>query len=660
MKSQFLKILAQVVIFVQILSPVFAVLPQVQATTTEKKDVAKVSALIASQPTKEKIVIFERPQSKEELKALEEKFGVSFTKKSSKSNRAVVTSDDNAKLEHFLNEPIIKENFNVQTYKISAQTVSWGNHYVSATAAQKNTPPIVGNKMVIAIIDTGVQLDHPDLVGAIQAGGYDFVNDDADPIDDHGHGTHIAGIIAARNNTIGTLGVAYGAKILPLKACDDEGNCDSLSIADAVDEAVAQNVDVINMSLGGAPNELVQSAINRATSAGIIVAAAAGNTGASSCLYPGGYSNVVCVGAIDSNEAHPSYSNYGTGLDVVAPGSNITSLGLAGGTATMSGTSMATAYYSGVIAVVRAIQEDICTANPAASMCSDIRGYTQFLVNNILIRDIGDYGFDQYFGTGAVDLGRLFLKTTVTYLNLPANINQNVAYLQQIDVRNNNNFSIALSSCKVRGDNPYINQTRLFWTTGVVVAPSLARRVTGTTLFESQYSLATPYTIAAGATTRFNYAVTANSDNRNGDKIDYLFTCIYDDLSTPAVETYALNPTVASVTVAQPDPVDAVYYRFSTLQEGQTVSSSSLYNNWDTLTLYNFDASKMSVVGIYVLDKSTNGLSAAVTSRQSATTYRTKTSYMLPAGRNYSYVVTLDNTQTGKRVYKFFNFSTAN
>ena len=210
------------------------------------------------------------------------------------------------------------------------------------------------NSVTIAIIDTGIDLTHPDLAGKIVA-GYDFVNSDFDPQDDNGHGTHVSGIAAAiTNNSLGVAGISWGAKLMPLKALNAFGNGTFDDVAAAIVWAADHGAQVVNLSLGGTnPSTILQSAVEYANAKGCVVIAAAGNTG-SSVLYPARYPSVIAVGATDNNNLHPAFSNTGPELSVSAPGVQIYStLPLVlGGYGYKSGTSMSTPYTSGLVAIL--------------------------------------------------------------------------------------------------------------------------------------------------------------------------------------------------------------------------------------------------------------------------------------------------------------------
>ncbi|MFH0775451.1 MAG: S8 family serine peptidase [bacterium] len=207
----------------------------------------------------------------------------------------------------------------------------------------------------IAIIDTGVDIDHPDLVEKIISGGYDFANDDSNPDDDQGHGTHVAGIAAAStNNWIGVAGVAWGCKILAIKVLDSGGYGTDDNCALGIRYAADNGARVINMSWGGKtpPAFTLEDACNYAYNKGCLLVAAAGNNTPSTPIpficYPAAYENVLAVAATDFNDNRASFSNYGDWVDVAAPGQDIYSTTRNNSYGSMDGTSMATPFVSGL------------------------------------------------------------------------------------------------------------------------------------------------------------------------------------------------------------------------------------------------------------------------------------------------------------------------
>ena len=217
---------------------------------------------------------------------------------------------------------------------------------------------VTGDGTTIAVIDTGVDLDHPEFSGRI-VGGYDFVDGDSIADDGNGHGTHVAGTIAAANDGNGITGVAYDADIMPLRVLNNDGYGWTSDIISAVRWAADNGADVINLSLGGEGYSLAMAdAISYASSRGSVVVMAAGNFGGSSPDYPAAHAinHGIAVGAVDRNRSLAGFSNRAgaTELDyVTAPGVNVYSAVPGGGYASFNGTSMAAPHVAGVAGLLK-------------------------------------------------------------------------------------------------------------------------------------------------------------------------------------------------------------------------------------------------------------------------------------------------------------------
>ena len=210
-----------------------------------------------------------------------------------------------------------------------------------------------GEGVTIAVLDTGCDLDHPDLKGNLLE-GRNFVNPNKPPEDGNGHGTHIAGTLVAENNDIGVVGVCPKAKVIPIKVLDDKGNGNLLNVADGVRWAADNGCDIISMSLG-APVKVqqVRKAIQYAAEKGIPTFVAAGNAGnTKEVFYPANYPEAIAIGAVDENFRRANFSNTGENLDFMAPGVDIFSTVPDNWYATLSGTSMACPFAVGVAALV--------------------------------------------------------------------------------------------------------------------------------------------------------------------------------------------------------------------------------------------------------------------------------------------------------------------
>jgi len=251
-----------------------------------------------------------------------------------------------------------------------------------------------GSNLTVAIVDTGVDLDHPEFTGRILP-GRDFVNDDFVADDDNGHGTMVAGITAAgTDNSIGVAGTAWTARVLPVKVLNEAGGGTDADVVDGITWAVGQGAKVINLSLGGyGSTSVLRDAVSYALSRDVVVVAAAGNDSTNEPFYPASYPGVISVTATDHNGGFTSFSNYGRWTSVAAPGTDIVSTapvpGPVEGYRRGSGTSFSAPIVTGVAVLLR-------SANPT---------WTQTQVGDQLrrtARDLGPLGFDDRYGYGWV------------------------------------------------------------------------------------------------------------------------------------------------------------------------------------------------------------------------------------------------------------------
>lgn len=211
-----------------------------------------------------------------------------------------------------------------------------------------------GEGVKVAVLDTGVDLDHPDLAQNLLP-GYNFIEPKKQPWDDNQHGTHVAGIIAAANNQIGMVGVAPEAKIIPVKVLNRSGNGNLVDVAKGIRWAVDEGkADLICMSLGSPnPVQEVRKAVQYAISKKVVCFVAAGNAGVTKeVYYPANYPETIAIGSIDENFSRSGFSNTGTNLDFMAPGGRIFSTVPDNWYAVLSGTSMAAPFATGVAALV--------------------------------------------------------------------------------------------------------------------------------------------------------------------------------------------------------------------------------------------------------------------------------------------------------------------
>jgi thermitase len=272
---------------------------------------------------------------------------------------------------------------------------------IKATAAWEETKG--SSDVLIAIVDTGVDLLHPDLKNKIYSGGRDFINDDFDATDDYGHGTIVASIATAEtNNREGIAGVAWNSKILPVKVMDENGEGYYSELIDGIMWAVDNGASVINLSLGGdEASDPLCNALKHAYDNGVIVVAAVGND-AASVLYPAAYdAYCLAVAATDYEDKRTEWSNFGTQVDVAAPGDRVVgavptwywgpdSFPYAFGT----GTSVSTPQVSGLAALIKGLKPWL-----TVGQIMDVIRYSADDVNSS-----EHPGQDDYIGFGRINM----------------------------------------------------------------------------------------------------------------------------------------------------------------------------------------------------------------------------------------------------------------
>ena len=293
----------------------------------------------------------------------------------------------------------------------------WHMPLINMPAAWDQSTGIPG--VVVAVIDCGVAYETygaytqaPDLAGTAFVPGYDYVNNDSHPNDDCAHGTHVTGTIAqTTNNNLGVTGIAFNCSIMPIKVLDASGNGTYTAIVNGITYAADHGAEVINMSLGGASGSTaLQNAVIYAYNAGVTIVCAAGNAGSSAAQYPASYTQCISVSAIRYDRTYPSYSSYGSTIDICAPGGDVTvdqnGDGYVDGVLQQThdgvnygtfgyyfyeGTSMACPHVAGVAALL--------ISKAGGSMTPDaVRAALQNTAT-----DLGPAGWDQHYGYGMVN-----------------------------------------------------------------------------------------------------------------------------------------------------------------------------------------------------------------------------------------------------------------
>ncbi len=280
----------------------------------------------------------------------------------------------------------------ISVFYLTSDDLYYGYQYaleaIDAPAAWETSAvstPLVG------IIDTGIDWRQADLINRTRTDlGWNFVDDTIDTMDDHGHGTHVAGTVASEvDNLYSVAGVCPDAQVVPYKVCNADGNCTEDDLAEAIVAAADAGVGIVNMSLGGPFSQVVQDAMAYAFERNVLMIAAAGNDGQEGSSFPASSSYTLSVGATDEQDQLAGFSNWGD-LDLTAPGVDIVNLALEGESCNNSGTSMAAPHAAGVAALVASRKSDVSPTE---------------VIDRLLLggQDLGDPGYDPYYGHGLVN-----------------------------------------------------------------------------------------------------------------------------------------------------------------------------------------------------------------------------------------------------------------
>ncbi len=276
---------------------------------------------------------------------------------------------------------------------------TWGVKRVGAGTVHStgNT----GATVRVAVIDTGIDYNHPELRESY-AGGYNFVANTNNPFDDHGHGTHVAGTIASAKDGVGVVGTAPDVRIYALKVLDANGSGRASDLIAAIEWALDNGIAITNNSYGSDTNlgSTVSAAFRNAETQGILHVAAAGNSGTcaggeDSVSYPAKYDAVIAVGVINKSDSRTCFSSTGPALELVSPGVSINSTRVGGGYIEYTGTSMGAPHVSGSAALVMAA--GIADSNNNGRINDEVRSFLRMTAY-----DLGPSGFDYFYGYGLV------------------------------------------------------------------------------------------------------------------------------------------------------------------------------------------------------------------------------------------------------------------
>jgi subtilisin family serine protease len=281
-----------------------------------------------------------------------------------------------------------------------AEIIDWGLALLHVPDHWKRT---AGAGVRVALLDTGIDESHPDLAGAIDD-ARDFTRSKSGPADRNGHGTHVAGIVAARQNNRGVVGVAPQSRLLVAKVLGDDGVGSSAAVAAGVDWACDSGAHLLSMSLGSPqPDPALHAAIKRAVAKGVFVITAAGNAGrADSVNYPARWRETVAVAAVDKSGRLSRFSSRGPQVDIAAPGQDVLSTYVGGGYAKLSGTSMAAPFVAGIVALLIPLHRDTCNSRTPLRTLADLHEHLRRTA-----RDAGPVGHDPGYGWGLINPDKL-------------------------------------------------------------------------------------------------------------------------------------------------------------------------------------------------------------------------------------------------------------
>jgi subtilisin family serine protease len=291
------------------------------------------------------------------------------------------------------------------TFTALAETIDWSLTAYNIPDHWKRTR---GQGVKVAVLDTGIDEAHPDLIEALDD-ARDFTRSRFGPIDRHGHGTHTAGTIAARQNTVGVVGVAPECRLIIGKVLGDSGAGPTSAVAAGIDWACDAGADIISMSLGSAqPERELLAAVERAASKGKFIIAAAGNDGRDNSVnFPARWRDTIAVAAVNRNGTLTRFSSRGPEVDIAAPGEEILSTWLHGGYAKLSGTSMATPFVAGVVALAVSLHRSIQRPRTPLRHITELREHLRRTAT-----DAGPAGQDPGYGWGLINPAALLTVET--------------------------------------------------------------------------------------------------------------------------------------------------------------------------------------------------------------------------------------------------------
>jgi subtilisin family serine protease len=306
-------------------------------------------------------------------------------------------------LEKLRSNPVVVHVEPDAVLRVLGEQVPWGITRIEAPSAW---PTSTGEGVKVAILDTGIQHDHPDLAANVKGGvsllGSENSTDPSSWNDGNGHGTHVAGIVAAASNGFGVIGAAPSAWLYAVKVFADNGEGYLSDVIEGIDWCVGNGIKIINMSFGAEDDYLpLRLACDRAYRQGLLLVAAAGNEGDNGVLYPAKYDSVMAVAATDVNDVVAQWSSRGPEVELSAPGVGIYSTYINSGYASLSGTSMAAPHVAGAAALLWA-------------RCPSLANENVRSILRQLAVDLGSPGWDNAYGFGLVRTPRYEVAVTIS------------------------------------------------------------------------------------------------------------------------------------------------------------------------------------------------------------------------------------------------------
>ena len=420
-------------------------------------------------------------------------------------------------------------------YTNSTSNGQWALFKINASQAWDLS---TGNSnVVVAVTDNAINVNHPDLVNKMLT-GYDAVDQDNDPTgcgsNDGFHGSHVSGIVGAEtNNNSGIASIGYDVSILPVKI----GNCSGSLVAgyEGIIWAADNGADVINMSWGGSGySNYGQNVCDYAANAGSILVAAAGNDNVSSIFYPAGYNNVISVASTTTNDAKSSFSNYGSWIDISAPGSSILSCNASTGYQVTQGTSMASPLVAGLMGLMKsyapnASNQDLI--NCLYSSATNIDG-----ANSSYVNQLGAGRIDAYQALVCLNAFSYALDAAITDVNSPSNSICGTTISPEVTLRNFGSTTLTSVDIVYQAGN---NASQTFnWSGSLASGQSVSVTLPSQTFGAGSYSFTASTNNPNGGTDQnasndqetSNFTIVPNGDNLNvsittdcyGDEITWL------------------------------------------------------------------------------------------------------------------------------------------